>query len=225
MSPHSVFFTHCNPSRLIIHKPSFSAALAHEQVPSYLLLAICANAAPLSKEHGVKSSPPRLAGVPFFQEAVSIMFDASGRLLAEPSLCTAQALCLLEMHEVAASHSWTKHYRYFGKNHPHPQISGAVRLMADYLSPVPSFCLDISPHVPCALYLPLLTPPRPRTADSRGESPNPETRPRTPYPSSLPWIPNRVYRKGMCQEVLLARTMYGLDQWYLYIPTAAAKKR
>lgn len=43
------------------------------------------------------------------------MFDASGRLLSEPSLATAQALCLLEMHEVAASHSWTKHYRYFGK--------------------------------------------------------------------------------------------------------------
>lgn len=110
-----VFFTHNNPGRMIIHKPSFSAALTHEQLPSYLVLAVCANAAPYSKDATAKAPTQRLAGVPFFQEAVSIMFDASGRLLAEPNLATAQALCLLELHEVSASHSWTKHYRYFGK--------------------------------------------------------------------------------------------------------------
>lgn len=110
-----MFFAHCNPHRLIIHKPSFSAALSHDKVPSYLILAVCALAAPWSKEITSRAPMPRLAGVPFFQEAVSIMFDSSGRLLSEPSLATAQALCLLEMHEVAASHSWTKHYRYFGK--------------------------------------------------------------------------------------------------------------
>lgn len=43
-----------------------------------------------------------------------MMFDASGRLLAEPTLATAQCLVLLELHEIAASHSWTKRYRYFG---------------------------------------------------------------------------------------------------------------
>ena len=101
---------------MIIHKPSFSAALTHEQLPSYLVLAICANAAPHSKDIAAKAPVPRLAGVPFFQEAVSVMFDASGRLLAEPNIETAQALCLLELHEVSASHSWTKHYRYFGKH-------------------------------------------------------------------------------------------------------------
>ncbi|KAI0072684.1 hypothetical protein K474DRAFT_1775273 [Panus rudis PR-1116 ss-1] len=109
----NLFFTHCNPSSLIIHKPSFSSDLAHEQVPAYLVLAICANAAPHSKEVSAKAEMPRLAGVPFFQEAVSIMFDASFRLCVEPNVHTAQALCLLEMHEVAASHAWTKHYRYF----------------------------------------------------------------------------------------------------------------
>ncbi|KAK7686397.1 hypothetical protein QCA50_010621 [Cerrena zonata] len=109
----NLFFTHCNPARLIIHKPSFSAALAHEQIPSYLVLAVCANAAPHSKELGAKATLPRLAGVPFFNEAVRIMFDSSFRLVAEPNLYTAQALCLLEMHEVAASHAWTKHYQYF----------------------------------------------------------------------------------------------------------------
>ena len=100
---------------MIIHKPTFSAALAHDKVPTYLVLAVCALAAPWAKDIADKAPMPRLAGVPFFQEAVSIMFDSSGRLLSDASLATAQALCLLEMHEVAASHSWTKHYRYFGK--------------------------------------------------------------------------------------------------------------
>lgn len=110
-----VFFAHCMPHRLIIHKPSFSASLTHERVPQYLILALCALAAPWCKDFASTAPMPRLAGVPFFQEAVNLMFDASGRLLSEPSLATAQALCLLEMHEIAASHSWTKHYRYFGK--------------------------------------------------------------------------------------------------------------
>ncbi|KAI0704283.1 hypothetical protein BC835DRAFT_1262153 [Cytidiella melzeri] len=109
----NLFFAHCNPHRLIIHKPTFSAALSHEKIPSYLVLAVCALAAPWSKDISARAPMARLGGVPFFQEAVSIMFDSSGRLLSEPSLATAQALCLLEMHEVAASHSWTKHYRYF----------------------------------------------------------------------------------------------------------------
>ena len=47
-----------------------------------------------------------------------MMFDKSGRLLCEPTLATAQCLVLLELHEIAASHSWTKHYRYFGKSLP-----------------------------------------------------------------------------------------------------------
>ncbi|GJE90984.1 Zn(II)2Cys6 transcription factor [Phanerochaete sordida] len=108
-----LFFAHCNPHRLIIHKPSFSASLTHERVPQYLIMAVCALAAPWCKDITNAAPMPRLAGVPFFQEALNLMFDASGRLLSEPTLATAQALCLLEMHEIAASHSWTKHYRYF----------------------------------------------------------------------------------------------------------------
>ncbi|EMD39062.1 hypothetical protein CERSUDRAFT_112754 [Gelatoporia subvermispora B] len=109
----NLFFAHCNPQRLILHKPSFSAALSHDRVPNYLILAICAVAAPLSKNLQTSEPHPRRAGVPFFDDAVKIMFDQGGRLLSAPCLATAQALCLLEMHEVAASHSWTKHYRYF----------------------------------------------------------------------------------------------------------------
>ncbi|KAH9847284.1 hypothetical protein C2E23DRAFT_742108 [Lenzites betulinus] len=111
----NIFFAHCNPQRMILHKPSFSAALSLNKVPLHLVLTVCALAAPLSKSVAAKASHARLAGVPFFQEALSLMFDNSGRLLCEPSVSTAQALCLLEMHEVAASHSWTRHYRYFAE--------------------------------------------------------------------------------------------------------------
>ncbi|CDO73284.1 hypothetical protein BN946_scf185008.g46 [Trametes cinnabarina] len=109
-----IFFAHCNPQRMVIHKPSFSSDLSLNRVPTHLLLAVCALAAPLHKSVASKASQARLAGVPYFQEALSVMFDNSGRLLCEPSVSTAQALCLLEMHEVAASHSWTRHFRYFG---------------------------------------------------------------------------------------------------------------
>ncbi|OJT01895.1 hypothetical protein TRAPUB_7672 [Trametes pubescens] len=113
----NIFFAHCNPQRMILHKPSFSANLSLNKVPRHLVLAVCAISAPLSKTVASKASHARLAGVPFFQEALSLMFDNSGRLLCEPCVSTAQALCLLEMHEVAASHSWTRHYRYFGRSY------------------------------------------------------------------------------------------------------------
>ncbi len=99
---------------MIIHKPSFIADFGMSRVPHYLLLAVCAVAAPLSKSVANKASHNRLAGVPYFKEAIALMFDNSGRLLCEPTMSTAQALCLLEMHEIAASHSWTRHFRYFG---------------------------------------------------------------------------------------------------------------
>ncbi|KAI0924578.1 hypothetical protein AcW2_005430 [Taiwanofungus camphoratus] len=109
----NLFFAHCNPARMIFHKPSFFAALSHNRLPEYLVLAVCAVAAPLSKTVSAYAHPGRIAGVPFFKEALALIFDNAGRLLIEPNLATAQALCLLEMHEVAASHSWTQHYRYF----------------------------------------------------------------------------------------------------------------
>lgn len=95
-----VFFTHCHPVRAIIHKPSFSASLSHNRVPSYLLYAICALAAPLSRQPRIRTAPPRLSGRPFAQEALSLMFDGSGQLLCPNLLTTAQALCLLMVHEL-----------------------------------------------------------------------------------------------------------------------------
>ncbi|KAF8202552.1 fungal-specific transcription factor domain-containing protein [Pholiota molesta] len=96
----SVFFTHCHPARVIVHKPTFSSALSHNRVPSHLLLAVCALAAPLSKQPRIRTTPSRFAGKPFAQEALSQMFDGAGRLVVEPDLAAAQALCILQMHDI-----------------------------------------------------------------------------------------------------------------------------
>ncbi|KAF9530349.1 fungal-specific transcription factor domain-containing protein [Crepidotus variabilis] len=96
----NLFFTHCHPARAVVHKPTFSTALSHNRVPSHLLLAVCALAAPLSKQPRIRTSPSRFAGKPFAQEALSQMFDGAGRLVVEPDLAAAQALCLLQMHDI-----------------------------------------------------------------------------------------------------------------------------
>ncbi|TFK32774.1 fungal-specific transcription factor domain-containing protein [Crucibulum laeve] len=109
----NLFFTHCNPARAIVHKPAFAAALSHNGVPDYLLHAVCALAAPLSKQPRIRTTPSRFAGKPFAQEALSIMFDGAGRLKAEKTLATAQALCLLQMHDHLtrdANAMWSSRY-------------------------------------------------------------------------------------------------------------------
>ncbi|KAK7030727.1 fungal-specific transcription factor domain-containing protein [Favolaschia claudopus] len=99
----NLFFTHSHPIRSVIHKPSFSASLSHNRVPSYLLLAMCAFAAPLSRHPRMRSTaPPQLSGRPFAHEAVSQMFDGSGHLICDPNLFTAQTLCLLMVYDLIA---------------------------------------------------------------------------------------------------------------------------
>ncbi|KAJ7309994.1 hypothetical protein DFH08DRAFT_1049476 [Mycena albidolilacea] len=86
----NVFFTYCHPIQAVIHKPSFSASLCHNRVPSHLLFAICALAAPLSQQLHIRSmAPPRLSGKPFAHEPLSQMFDGSGHLICDPDLFTA----------------------------------------------------------------------------------------------------------------------------------------
>ncbi|PPQ68586.1 hypothetical protein CVT25_005429 [Psilocybe cyanescens] len=96
----NLFFAHCHPARAIIHKPTFSTSLSLNRVPSHLLLAVCALAAPLSKQPTIRTTPSRFAGKPFANEAISKMFDAQGRLIVLKDLATAQALCILQMHEI-----------------------------------------------------------------------------------------------------------------------------
>lgn len=113
-SPVLVFFAHCHPGRMLIHKPTFMAALSQNRVTSHLILAMCAMSAPFSQSPQVRSLPPRLAGIKFYEDALNILFDSSGRLICEANLQTVQTLCLLEMHDVVAQYSWTKCYRYLG---------------------------------------------------------------------------------------------------------------
>ncbi len=116
LSFQKVFFAHCHPARAIIHKPTFASALSHNHVPKHLLHAVCALAAPLSKQPRIKTTPSRYAGKPFAQEALSLMFDGAGRLVCEPDLATAQALALLLMHDVLTKEKNTMwNTRYAGE--------------------------------------------------------------------------------------------------------------
>ncbi|KAF8661296.1 hypothetical protein AX16_001395 [Volvariella volvacea WC 439] len=96
----NLFFTHCHPARAIIHKPTFTAALSHNRVPLFLLHAVCALAAPLSKHPKIRTTPARFAGKPFAQEALVLMFDGAGRLVCKKDLASAQALCLLQIYNL-----------------------------------------------------------------------------------------------------------------------------
>ncbi|KAH8832613.1 hypothetical protein DL96DRAFT_1582833, partial [Flagelloscypha sp. PMI_526] len=104
-----VFFAHCHLARCIIHKPVFSNALTQNRVPKYLIFAMCAVAAPFSRQDKVRTDPPRLAGTPFSQEAKGLLFNGAGRLVQEPSLATAQALCLLQLYEMVANEALLFH--------------------------------------------------------------------------------------------------------------------
>lgn len=98
----SVFFAHSQPVVSIIHKPTFTAALSHNQVPLYLINAISAIAARHSKQPSLQTNPTRCAGRRFQDTAIALMFDSSGRLTAPTNLQTAQALCLLSTYEIIA---------------------------------------------------------------------------------------------------------------------------
>ncbi|KAK0193873.1 hypothetical protein F5146DRAFT_1032915 [Armillaria mellea] len=96
----NLFFTHCHPAMTIIHKPTFTSSLSHNQIPPYLLHAVSAVAAPHSKQTSLKTAPQRHAGRRFADAAISLMFDSGGRLTASATVQTAQALCLLYFYEV-----------------------------------------------------------------------------------------------------------------------------
>ena len=105
----SVFFTYRQPQRMIIHQARFLADLSRNAVPPYLLLAVCAVAAPLSKQPKLKTSPSRYAGERFAQEAIALMYK-DRNLNCEPNLATAQALCLLQLHDRMGKSLWNGPY-------------------------------------------------------------------------------------------------------------------
>ncbi|KAF8845139.1 hypothetical protein BDN67DRAFT_993825 [Paxillus ammoniavirescens] len=105
-----LFFAYRQPQRMVIHEPTFLAALSLGTVPQHLLLAVCAVAAPLSKQPRLKTSPCRYAGEVFAQEAISLMFDKNKQLVCEENLATAQALLLLQLHDRMGKSLWNAPY-------------------------------------------------------------------------------------------------------------------
>ncbi|KAI6044313.1 fungal-specific transcription factor domain-containing protein [Pisolithus marmoratus] len=105
-----LFFTYRQPYRMIIHQPTFLADLSRRAVPAHLLLAVCAVGASLSKQPSLRTFPGRYAGEPFAQEAAALMFDENRNLTCEHNLATAQALCLLQLHDRMGKSLWVAQY-------------------------------------------------------------------------------------------------------------------
>ena len=95
---------------MVIHQPTFLADLSHGRVPQHLLLAVCAVAAPLSKQPRLQTSPCRYAGEVFAREAMTLMFDRNKQLICGEDLATAQALCLLQLHDRMGKSLWNGPY-------------------------------------------------------------------------------------------------------------------
>jgi hypothetical protein len=92
------------------------ADVSLRRIPSYLLYALCAFAAPFSSQPAVRTESPRTAGTAYSKAAEELMFDTHGRLRVDRNLMTAQALCLLEVHHSLLSWPWpspSTHHREY----------------------------------------------------------------------------------------------------------------
>lgn len=90
------------------------------RIPSYLLYALCALAAPYSKHPAVRTDPHRSAGLAYAKTTEELMFDSHGRLRVDKNLMTVQALCLLESHQSLLSCPWpspSTHHRKYSTSH------------------------------------------------------------------------------------------------------------
>jgi hypothetical protein len=76
------------------------------RIPTYLLYALCALAAPFSKHPAVRTDPHRSAGLEYAKTTEGLMFDSHGLLRVDRNLMTVQALCLLESHQSLLSSPW-----------------------------------------------------------------------------------------------------------------------
>ncbi|TDL16208.1 hypothetical protein BD410DRAFT_844627 [Rickenella mellea] len=96
-----LFFAHCYPQRLIIHQVSLYMDLGLNCVPMYVVNCICATAAAFSSNPLFRTTPKRFAGQFFADAARAELFDKKGTFVGERSLYTAQALCLLQLYDLA----------------------------------------------------------------------------------------------------------------------------
>ena len=81
-------------------------------MPSYLLNAICALAAPLSRSPRIRVEPVREAGQKFADSALSALFDPDGRL-RHNTLPAAQALALLQAYKIYKESHMNGEFTYF----------------------------------------------------------------------------------------------------------------
>ena len=107
-----VFFAHCHPHRLIIHSPTFNTDLYQDCIPSYLLNAICALAAPFSRNPRIRVEPVRQAGQKFADSALSSLFHRGGQL-RHNTLPAAQALALLQAYKIYKESRMNGEFTYF----------------------------------------------------------------------------------------------------------------
>ncbi|KIY65875.1 hypothetical protein CYLTODRAFT_445074 [Cylindrobasidium torrendii FP15055 ss-10] len=114
----SLFFANALPMAAIIHKPTFKADLANNQIPTALLHAVCAAGAPFSKQPTLLREPARCQGRPFAEAAARILFDSTGRFVGQATLHSAQALCLL--HWYSAISQTEVGYDKAAKDKSHP---------------------------------------------------------------------------------------------------------
>ncbi|KAF5367466.1 hypothetical protein D9758_003786 [Tetrapyrgos nigripes] len=131
----NLFLTHDHPALSIIHKPSFTNALSLNQVPLHLLYAMCAMAARHSKQPSLSGG--RFSGQPFADEAIRLMFDdgiGEGTLIVPPTYQTAQALCILVIHEILG----TKQKPRGKKETPHHYFP-SLPVPGAHTSELPSF--------------------------------------------------------------------------------------
>ncbi len=84
-------------------------------MPGYLLNAVCALAAPLSRNPHVRFLPIRQAGQRFAKAAHDEMFDSRQQLKAPVSLHTAQALALLQSYTIYAAGHMEGEFHLFSK--------------------------------------------------------------------------------------------------------------
>lgn len=100
---------------MIFRPATFFDDLYNDRVPSYLVDAICALAAPLSKNPLLDARLNREAGNPFADAALAALFDSQDRLKAN-GVEAAQALVLIQSHKILSRGCMSGDLLYYGKD-------------------------------------------------------------------------------------------------------------
>lgn len=100
---------------MILRSATFFNDLYNDRIPPYLVDAVCALAAPLSKHPLLNVSPNREAGNQFADAALARLLDSESRLKAN-GVEAAQALVLIQAHKILSKGSIAGELPHFGKD-------------------------------------------------------------------------------------------------------------